>query len=108
MQAGRMREQVTLRQKSVTRDAMGGEVLTWSDFATVWAEAQPISGREFVALRAAQSEISIRFRMRYLAGVNTSMMVRWGGEDYDVLEAINVRGRDRELELLCRGAAGNV
>jgi SPP1 family predicted phage head-tail adaptor len=108
MQAGRMREQVTLRSKAATRDAMGGEVVTWSDFATVWAEAQPIAGREYVALRAAQSDISIRFRMRYLAGVNTTMQVRWDGRDYDILEVINKGARDKELELLCRGDAGNV
>lgn len=108
MMAGRLRQSVALRQKSVTRDSLGAEVVTWSDFATVFADAQPITGREYVAMRQAQSDISIRFRIRYLAGVNTAMQVRWDGADYQILEVINKGARDRELELLCRGDSTDV
>lgn len=103
MQAGRLNQKITIQAKSVTRDAFNAEVITWTTHATVWAEAVPISGREYVALRAAQSDISIRFRLRYLPGVSTAMRVLWNGQTYDIVEAINVNARNTELELLCRG-----
>jgi SPP1 family predicted phage head-tail adaptor len=105
MQAGALRERITVQRKSVTRDAFGGETITWTDVATVWAEAQPIGGREYTALRQAQSEITIRFRLRYLAGVTPAMRVSWNGGQYDIVEVIDVGARNRELELLCRGEA---
>jgi SPP1 family predicted phage head-tail adaptor len=108
MEAGRMREQIAIQAKSVSRDAYGAEVVGWATHAEVWAEAQPLAGREYVAMRQAQAEISIRFRTRYVAGVNPAMRVLWDGRGYDIVEAIDVGARRRELELLCRGEAGDV
>ena len=109
MRAGRLRHRVAFLEKSATRSSTGAEVVTWSAFASdIPAEAQPLSGREFIAMRQAQSDISIRFRARYLAGVNAAMRVRWNGADYDVREVIDRDARGRELEILCTGAAGDV
>ncbi len=108
MRAGRLRHTVTLQSKSVSRDAVGGESITWSTFATVPAEVQPLSGREYVAMRQAQADVSVRVRMRYLSGVNPAMRVQHGSAVYDFLEVIDVAGRARELELLCAGDAVNV
>src|SRR4051812_28090568 len=41
MQAGKMRNRVTLQEKSTGRDAIGGEIVTWVDLSTVWAELDP-------------------------------------------------------------------
>lgn len=105
MEAGRLREEIVIQEKSVVRDAFGGETVSWVTFASVRAEVQPIAGREYVAMRQAQAEISIRFRLRYVAGVTPAMRVSWNGGTYDIVEAINVNARNRELELLCRGNA---
>lgn len=105
MRAGRLRHSVTLQSKSVSRDAAGGESITWTTFATVWAEVQPLSGREYVAMRQAQADVAVRVRMRYVAGVNPAMRVVHGSAIYNVLEVIDVAGRQRELELMCTGEA---
>jgi len=109
MQAGRLRHRITIEQKSVQRGAQGGEVVTWTAFAAnVPAEAEPMSGREYVTLRAGQADITIRFRLRYLAGVNPAMRVNWNGDPYEIEDVIDVRGRRVQLELMCRGEAVDV
>lgn len=105
MMAGRLSESIVIQDKAVTRDAYGAESITWTTVATVPASAEPIAGREYLAMRQAQADISIRFRIRYLAGVTPAMRVQWRGGYYDILEVINPRAADRELELLCRGEA---
>lgn len=105
MQSGKLRHQLVIQQKSVTRDDHGGEVVTWATFATVWGEHRPIRGREYIALQTAQSEITTRFVVRYVAGVTPAMRVSLDGDVHDIVEVIDVNGRHRELELLCRGAA---
>lgn len=107
MRAGKMRELVEIQSKSVTRAADGGEVVSWSTYASVYAQVQPIGGREYAAIRMAQSDITHRFRIRYLSGVATTMRVVWDGRPYDIAEAINVDARDAQLELLCVGDMGN-
>ena len=107
MRAGALREKITLLAKSVSRDSLGAEVVTWASQFDAWAAVQPIAGREYTTLQAAQSDITIRFRTRYRSGVDTGMRVRWRERDYDIVEAINVGARDAELELLCTGDAGD-
>jgi head-tail adaptor len=46
MQAGKLREYVTLQEKSVTRDAFGGEVVTWTTVESVYAELDPWQMRQ--------------------------------------------------------------
>lgn len=99
--AGRLNQRVTLQSKSVTRDGMGNEVVTWSDVATVHAAVEPVRGREFVSLRAAQSDLTTRITIRYRAGVTTAMRVLHDGATYDVREIINPRSRNESLELMC-------
>ena len=107
MRAGRMHERIELQARSVTRDAYGAEAPVWTTVHTVYAEAQPIAGREFVAMRQAQSDIDIRFRIRYLPGIDTAMRVLWRERTYPIRSALNVGARDAELELLCSGEMGD-
>ena len=72
MKAGKLDQRITLQAKSVTRDAMGGEVITWADQATVWAQADPLRGREYFAAKQEQSEITIRFKIRRGTSVTTA------------------------------------
>lgn len=106
MRAGRLRDRIVLQAKVVTRDAMGGEVITWTDQATVWAEPVPLAGREYTSANQEQSEISVRFRLRYRAdlAVTAAWRVTWNSVAYDILDVINVRGTKREWELMCRTA----
>lgn len=105
MQAGKLRHRITIQQRATARDAIGGQSTSWETFATVWGEALPVRGREFVSLRVAQSDISVRFNVRYLAGITPAMRVQWDDNAYGIVEVINVDGRNMTLELLCRGPA---
>ena len=55
--AGKMTERVTFQAKSVTRNSLGEEVVTWGDVATVWAEVHPSRGREFNAANQTQQVV---------------------------------------------------
>lgn len=103
--SGKLRHVVTVQQKSSSRAANGEQIVSWTTFATRNAEVQPLRGREYVSLRAAQSDITIRVRMRYLAGLNDKMRVLWEANPYPIVEVIDVDGRHKELELLCSGAS---
>jgi SPP1 family predicted phage head-tail adaptor len=108
MRAGALSERIEIQEKTVTRAANGEETVTWVEFATVWADVEPLSGREVVAVRAAQADLSLRVRLRYLAGVNPTMRVWWAGAAWPISEVIDVRARRTELQLLCTGAAIDV
>ena len=85
-----MDQRVTLKSKSVVRDAVGGETITWSTLATVWARVEVLRGREFVELCAAGSEITTRFTVRYRSDVSTVNALTWGTRQYSIVETIPV------------------
>ncbi len=97
-----MSHRITLQAKSVTRDAMGGEVITWPDQATIWASAEPLRGREFFAAHQEQAEITIRFRIYYRSDITTAWRVVWETRAYDIVQIIDLDARHREMELMAR------
>lgn len=100
MRSGALRHHITIQQKTVTRDSYGAEVVTWSTFATPWADIQPLNGRELIAAQATQSEVTGKIIMRYLAGVLPAMRISYEGKYYDIKAAIDPGLQHRELQLL--------
>jgi SPP1 family predicted phage head-tail adaptor len=98
-----MRHRITLQRKgTITRNQSGEEIITWSDWATVWASAQPMQGREFFESERAGAEITMRFRIRYRDGVTPTMRVSWDSRIFDIESVVNFNERDREIHLMCK------
>jgi SPP1 family predicted phage head-tail adaptor len=102
MNAGELRQRITLERPTITRDTSGAEIQTWGTFATVWASKKHKTSREFYAAQKVNAEITDLFTIRYRAGVTTRMRVSFDGKDYDILGADDPDGRRRELQVLCR------
>lgn len=99
--AGDLRERVTLQQRAETLDSIGENTAGWVDLVTVWANAEPLSGREYFAAGQQQQVVDVRFRIRYRSDVTGLMRVVWRGEPHDILgPPINVGGRREYLELM--------
>lgn len=104
--AGAMDQRITLREPSTAEDALGQRIPGWTDVCTVWAQVQPFRGREFLAAHAAQSSASVRFRLRYRAGVTSAMQVVWGGVAHAIVgQPVDVDGGKHTLELMCSAGA---
>jgi len=85
MRAGTLRHRVTVEHKTETRDDYGGVTTTWTTFAaSVPAAILPLSGREFFAAEAQQSEVSAKIVMRQLAGLLPSMRIVHDGQQYNI------------------------
>ncbi|WP_407280604.1 phage head closure protein [Aromatoleum evansii] len=99
--AGQFDKRVTLQSKSVTRNSIGEEVVSWVDVATVWARVEPIRGREFFAAAQMQDATDHRVTIRYRTGVVREMRVVWGSLTLDIVSVIDVNTRKENLELMC-------
>lgn len=105
MDAGRLTSKLTLKQKTVTRDSAGGEVVTYVTRATVAGAAEPLRGREYIALQQSQSDLSVRFTIYFREDVGADWRVGWRGREYEIDgEPIDVDGRRNWLEIMCRSA----
>lgn len=100
-EAGRLNQRVTLQQRTAGVDALGQELTTWSDVATVWAEVQPLRGREYFAAGQMQATVDVRIRIRWRAGVVPSMRALWRGQPHEIVSVIEPDGAKSMLELMC-------
>jgi SPP1 family predicted phage head-tail adaptor len=102
MRAGLLRHRITLQRATTTRDEAGQTIKAWADYATEWAEHEPLRGRELILAQAEQAETTDRFRLRYRNDVLASDRVVHEGVVYEITAPpINWRGRKMLLELMC-------
>lgn len=106
----RLDKRVTIKEKSVTRASNGEEVVIWVPFAAltpagdgkVWAEVEPIRGREFFAAAQMQGAAYYRVTLRYTPLITRAMRVYFGSIILEITaEPINVKSASRVLELMC-------
>lgn len=102
MRAGDLRQRITIQDKSAARDSFGQEEITWVEFDVVWAEVEPLTGREFLDAKMVTAEVTTRIKIRHLDGVSPEMRVVFGAKIYDVLSVLHIKEREREDHLMCR------
>jgi SPP1 family predicted phage head-tail adaptor len=95
----KLRYRITLQQQSNTQDAYGEPSHKWNDVATVWAEIQPLNGKEIFSAQANQHQVSSKIIIRYRNDITPAMRIKQGHTEYNI-EAVLPQGR-RELHLLC-------
>lgn len=100
MNPGEMRERVTVQIATGTTNALGEQVLSWSNSSAVWASVQGVSASE--ALAAGQQEVQIthRVQMRYLPGLTQNMRFAWRGRTLDIVSLLEQQNRSLH-EVIC-------
>ena len=102
--AGSLRERVTVQQASESRNALGETVLSWATFTERWASVEGVSSRELLQYGQQQIEVSHRVRMRWLDGLTQSMRIVWRGRTLEIVSLLE-HGNRSEHELVCQEAA---
>ena len=97
--AGSLRERVTVQQASESRNALGETVLSWATFAERWASVEGVSSRE--ALAAGQQDVTIthRVRMRYVSGMTQSMRFSWRSRTLQIVSLLEYGNRSEHVAI---------
>lgn len=100
MRAGKLDRQITIQFPAVSRDTLGGQVLSWADYATVWARVDLQPNKRTEAFTAAQvvANAEVLFSTRYLAGVLETFRVLYDNHVYDI-KGVTETGRKQGLEI---------
>lgn len=107
MQAGRLRDRVTISNFTSTRSPSGQPIQKWVDGKTVWAEVKGISGRELLSAGAEQAQSTIRVYVRYRNDITAASRLNiitgpFKGETLEVAGPPIPDDRMTILEILCR------
>ncbi len=99
--AGQLDRCVDLLTPTTIVDAVGGQSVTWTKAASVWASRNDARGRESFGA-GEQAEWDRQYRMRDPGvAITGSMRLRDGGVDFDIRH-VSEMGRGRGYELTVR------
>ncbi len=99
MMINRLSERVTIQQRSIISDGLGGQEISWSELASVYAEVKAISNytTERSLSDAVHATAGYRVTIRARGDVDASMRVIWKTR---VLRISSLHAIDDVLELL--------
>lgn len=98
---GQLDRRVQLFSGVATRDAGGGESITWKQFAEVWAAKDPRDGRRMYAAEQKNNEAWCIFRIRHRSDVIPFQQLRRGEATYEIVHTPEL-GRGHYIDLNCR------
>jgi len=98
--AGKLRERVTVQIPSGSTNPLGETVISWGNSTAVWASGEGVSAREALALGQQETLLTHRVRMRYVPGLTQDMRLSWRGRTLDIISLLE-HGHRSEHEAIC-------
>lgn len=97
------RNKIDIMQKSADRDDYGSPTDVWTAYKSgVWSSKSPLLGNEYFTAMTNDTKVTVKFNMRYVAGVTDKMRIVHGTETYEILSLVNVQSLNRELLCYCK------
>lgn len=103
MRAGTLDKRITIQSPPTSTDTYGQPLdIPWVDVCTVWAAIEPLQGKEYHAAAQDNAEVETRIRIRYRTGINRTMRAKYGNVIFEILDTINPKFANVELQLMCK------
>lgn len=83
-----MDRKIVIQRATVSRDAHGGEVLTWADYKTRWAEVQYAGGAEGQASNKETASLTVVFRFRHISDLTEKDRIVFDSKYLDIVSII--------------------
>ena len=96
---GKFDREIVIQSATETRDSYADVVLTWTTFATLWAQEISVGASEQFRMAAEHSARMSRFRIRYYPGITSKMRISYAGSYWKIQGIIEI-GRQEALDLL--------
>lgn len=103
MHSGRLQDRVLIEQATLVENDIGEMEVVYSPQVSLWAQIEPISGREKMGANALQSEVTHRVWTRYWPNITSRHRIRLGDKGDRILSiqsVINRHEQDKMLEIL--------
>ncbi|QGM80716.1 phage head closure protein [Otariodibacter oris] len=105
VRAGKFDKVITLQKRNIAKEPIiktNDSIYAWEDFATIRASIEPLQGREYFSGPFQLGENIIRIRIRYIAGLNRKMRVKYGDRILQIYSVIDSQEKHKEIQLMCK------
>jgi len=101
MKSAQFDRQIVIQEPTESTDANGSVTETWATWKTVYASRLDVRGSEPMDREKVNAMLNVRFRIRYLSGVTTTMRVKDGSNYFDIGSITQSMKRQMFTDLMC-------
>lgn len=103
--AGMLTRRIKIQRPSTIKDSVGAPCRSWLNVATVWADIQPLSGKEAVIANRISAELSHQIIVRYQSLFDNpqqvaQMRVLYKARIFNIHSALNEDEKRTQIILL--------
>lgn len=99
---GKLRHEMVMEDPVRAADALGGQIVTWTEVATLWAHLEPATANPVDRADAEEAEITHRIVLRFDARVWRGRRLRKGGRIFAIRAVRDLDETGRYLLCLTR------
>lgn len=99
MKPEELRHRITIQKLETTTNENGYEIETWTDFKNLWAAVSNLIGREYFEAAEVQTENTIKFTIRYIDEIDTTMRILFKGKQYNITSIDNIKYANKFVEI---------
>ena len=96
---GKLRSLVTLQHRTKTTDGSGGWTNTYTEYAKVWAQVKPLSGRETLTSLQLENPITHRIYLRYRDDIIASDRIVHRSRNFNIRSILDRDELKRYIEI---------
>ena len=97
---GRLRKYVTIQSNATSQDSQGQQTISWTTVDSVWAQVNPVSGKDYFSQSGEHADVTHKITIRYGVTVLPGYRIVLGSRTFDVRTVINRFEKDRYLEIM--------
>jgi SPP1 family predicted phage head-tail adaptor len=98
---GDLRHRLNLERPARTSDNAGGFTKTWQHVVELWAQINPVSGRESLRKKRNTSRITHEIIIRYRKNILPTMRFTKGSRTFEILAILNEDEQNHWLKCHC-------
>lgn len=99
MEIASLNKRITIQELKLSINENGFEIEELIDYKRVWAGVSNLHGREYFDAAAIQMENTVKFTIRYLPGIDTSMRIVFQDKNYNITSIDNIKYGNRFMEI---------
>ena len=102
MRIGPMKQRITIQRYTATNDTYEQPRKIWTDLKTVWADVQPLTGKEFWSAEAANSDVQGKMFIRHYPTLHTTDRILMDERIFEILSLIHLKEEKRITQIFYR------
>lgn len=102
MRAGSLRNTISIENFVSIKNSFGEKQNTWINFQTLKCSIESLKESDTIGSDKQLSIGVVKFRIRYLVGIDLSMRLKFNDTYYEIIDIENPYGRNKELIILAK------